>query len=581
MKELKDFNNYLNSIIREDSNWKSIYAANKNSISDPNKIYPGQKLQLPGGGTYTVKPGDSLSKIAQSTGQSSGQGAKRTTPKADPATPAQPEQPSKLPSAQQKAQSQLQTADDFVRAMANAATFGYADKAAAWLSSKTGGQDYETELKKEYGKSGAAGQRSPMASTAGEITGTVASPTFLGGAALGTKALARVTPQAGNLSKFVAGTAGGLAADTAAEKIAQKADPNNPWLKEGNKKMKSKEFLRKNTQEGKAGAFGKIVSQLGGGAEALPASTIRKSGKTFDKVRGVDSELKYVSRTDPKDIKSVDDIKNIGTKPPAVWRKGGDTGVSSAASKTAGAADDVAATAAKSGKPLSRTASTLAGAAGGGLIGYGLASGEKGQGPMPTPPDAELGPSPTPPRPSPPRSTPAKPEPEKPAYDTYQPRSDDSNMDSSDYSRRTDRKDIGKEEPSVTAARAAAAEKLAQMQRFADIAKAAREKPVAFDGQSAKPSIDSRSQTDDIPATRSVRSNNPHLPAVDPKIAAWEKLSPEQQKWMGKADPTDPFILARMRKAVPDREPDTELKTIDEGSMSLGTLTWLAGLSKK
>jgi len=45
---------------------------------------------------------------------------------------------------------------------------------------------------------------------------------------------------------------------------------------------------------------------------------------------------------------------------------------------------------------------------------------------------------------------------------------------------------------------------------------------------------------------------NPFAPKEDPKIAAWSKLSPAQQKWMGGADPTDPIILARMRKAVPD-----------------------------
>ena len=92
MKELKAFNCYLNSIIKEDSNWKNIYAANKNTISDPNKIYPGQTLQMPGGGTYTVKKGDTLSKIAAVTGQ----GAMRTTPKAEP-TPTTSVSPTQLP----------------------------------------------------------------------------------------------------------------------------------------------------------------------------------------------------------------------------------------------------------------------------------------------------------------------------------------------------------------------------------------------------------------------------------------------------------------------------------------------------
>ena len=34
-------------------------------------------------------------------------------------------------------------------------------------------------------------------------------------------------------------------------------------------------------------------------------------------------------------------------------------------------------------------------------------------------------------------------------------------------------------------------------------------------------------------------------PAGSPQDAAWQKLSPEDQKWIGQADPTDQFILAR------------------------------------
>ena len=39
--------------------------AKLSGIKDPNKIYPGQKITLPGGGSYTVKSGDTLSGIAQ------------------------------------------------------------------------------------------------------------------------------------------------------------------------------------------------------------------------------------------------------------------------------------------------------------------------------------------------------------------------------------------------------------------------------------------------------------------------------------------------------------------------------------
>lgn len=51
--------------------WKNLYNANRNQISNPNFIYPGQQLALPaissktsGGGEYTVKKGDCLYNIA-------------------------------------------------------------------------------------------------------------------------------------------------------------------------------------------------------------------------------------------------------------------------------------------------------------------------------------------------------------------------------------------------------------------------------------------------------------------------------------------------------------------------------------
>jgi hypothetical protein len=51
---------------------------------------------------------------------------------------------------------------------------------------------------------------------------------------------------------------------------------------------------------------------------------------------------------------------------------------------------------------------------------------------------------------------------------------------------------------------------------------------------------------------------NPWIPKPDTsKQDAWAKLSPAQQKWLGQADPTDPYILARMRSAVPDEPAPT------------------------
>jgi len=44
---------------------QKIQSLNKDSIKDVNKIYPGTPLTMPDGSTYTVKPGDTLDKIAK------------------------------------------------------------------------------------------------------------------------------------------------------------------------------------------------------------------------------------------------------------------------------------------------------------------------------------------------------------------------------------------------------------------------------------------------------------------------------------------------------------------------------------
>jgi hypothetical protein len=182
---------------------------------------------------------------------------------------------------------------------------------------------------------------------------------------------------------------------------------------------------------GAAARFANMLRGLGGGAEALPASVMRRGGKTFDAVPRppgstfAGNELKYVNRADPKDIRSYSDMKNIGDKKPAVWRKGEAPPAPAAA---VGKADDAAAAAAKGGKPLSRTATAALSALGGAAAGYGLGKlGDKDQGPMPgpdpTPQPPGPGPGPKPPKPpTPPKPQPDRPGPEpspvKPAVDT-------------------------------------------------------------------------------------------------------------------------------------------------------------------
>jgi hypothetical protein len=178
---------------------------------------------------------------------------------------------------------------------------------------------------------------------------------------------------------------------------------------------------------GAAARFANMLRGLGGGAEALPASVMRRSGQTFDAVPRppgstfAGNELKYVNRADPKDIRSYSDMKNIGDKKPAVWRKG--EAPPAPAVSAAGKADDVAAAAAKGGKPLGRATTAALSALGGAAAGYGLGKlGDKDQGPMPTP-DPEPVKPPKPPKPPGPEPSPVKPPVDKPSDqetpDTY------------------------------------------------------------------------------------------------------------------------------------------------------------------
>jgi LysM repeat protein len=48
--------------------WQAIYNLNRDQIKNPDLIYPGQILQMPGGGSYSVVNGDYLIKIAAGNG---------------------------------------------------------------------------------------------------------------------------------------------------------------------------------------------------------------------------------------------------------------------------------------------------------------------------------------------------------------------------------------------------------------------------------------------------------------------------------------------------------------------------------
>ena len=87
-----------------------------------------------------------------------------------------------------------ETAQDFARSAVNAATFGMSDRAMAGLQAGARGTTYDEELKNTVGLSEAARERSPYASIAGDVAGSLTTP-GLGAAGLaarmGGRALAR------------------------------------------------------------------------------------------------------------------------------------------------------------------------------------------------------------------------------------------------------------------------------------------------------------------------------------------------------------------------------------------------------
>ena len=54
------------------------------------------------------------------------------------------------------------------------------------------------------------------------------------------------------------------------------------------------------------------------------------------------------------------------------------------------------------------------------------------------------------------------------------------------------------------------------------------------------------------------------------KSAAWEKLSLKDKQWLGGADPTDPYILSRMNRSLPD-EPAAEIPKLKEAVNTINT----------
>ena len=400
--------------LNEAGSWRDIYAANKSTIANPNKIQVGQKMTLPGGGTYTVQKGDTLSKIAR---QQSGSAVPAS------ATTSQGAKPSAASAPVAAAVKGAENLTPYSTAADVAGVTGLAAAAGQFLP-KVGGVIAKAVPGLNVAYQGAdALRRASLGDYTGSAISAAGAVPVLGLPAVAAHAI-RDKYRTGSFFpsdeelKTAVDKDKGIAATPAV------SQDTTPKLKEGNKTMNQKQLKqrikkleedRAKLQEAigsfaRAGAkyggalksrdFGKMLSGLGTDLKP-PADVTRKAAQTFDRVRGTGaSGDAMVQNRRTGDVIPLSDIGKSGSKSSSVWRKGSDAGATSTAAKTAGAADNVAA-AAKGGKPLSRTATALAAAAGGGLVGYGLGSGEKGQGPLPTPDTTPtIDPTPRPPKPN-------------------------------------------------------------------------------------------------------------------------------------------------------------------------------------
>jgi len=120
----------------------------------------------------------------------------------------------------------LQTVDDAVRAAANAVTIGNADRFAAYMNQKTGltdAPDYSSAVDEEVAKSQQARERSPTASTVGDVGGSMLLPGFgaeslatrWGGGALARAGAYGLTGAATGAAQGAGGTYSGNAQDYA------------------------------------------------------------------------------------------------------------------------------------------------------------------------------------------------------------------------------------------------------------------------------------------------------------------------------------------------------------------------------
>jgi hypothetical protein len=85
------------------------------------------------------------------------------------------------------------------------------------------------------------------------------------------------------------------------------------------------------------------------------------------------------------------------------------------------------------------------------------------------------------------------------------------------------------------------------------------------DEQAARDKAGDMSEPDAVVPQPAPVVNNGPWPAGSPQADAYSKMSPEDQKWLGGADPLDPFILARApNKGQPAAPAQTESVGYDE-----------------
>jgi hypothetical protein len=222
-----------------------------------------------------------------------------------------------------------QTVDDAMRAVSNAATWDLADKAVAGVDSVRKGTKYDDEAKAQDAETKAAWERSPNASMAGTIGGSMLDPAFIAGAKLTGKAATKLLPKATTrtgkaatgTANFGAQTAGGFTGSRAAWDASDKLQGKPIQEPETVKEDELTDIKRLSGQKIKEGAphfkvpgsphvsapHGVDIGNLDPNVRKAQATSTEPNNASYqDRVRAAQQQKDAVKKSGPVDPKAID-----------------------------------------------------------------------------------------------------------------------------------------------------------------------------------------------------------------------------------------------------------------------------------